>query len=438
MRHDRLGWWVADAGAPSPLPALAGDASADVVVVGGGYTGMWAAWHLLEAGASVALLEAEVCGAGPSGRNGGFCSSLDLQADPASPLGVAGREAVAAIGAWCEAHDVDAWFQPGPHWVVSAAPAQDGASAEHVDGTHVVALDAAGVRARCASPVFRGAVEVGCGATVHPARLAFGLRERLRQAGCEIYEHSRVTALRGTTAVTAAGAVRAGAALVTAGPASGALGPLRGRLTVGSSHIVVTEPVPDVIEELGWTGGEAISDGRALLHYTRTTRDHRVLFGWAGGRMAAGTRTGGRMEIDPEVVAVAAHDLVRWFPGLRGRRVAHAWGGPIDVAPTHMPEIRTVGPATWAAFGYTGNGVGPSHLFGRVLADLARGRGTHLPLVDPPARRVPPEPLRVAGAAVLRRALIAKERIEEDGRTAPLPLRALAAAPEAQGMRIVR
>ena len=438
MRHDRLGWWIAESGAPAAAAPLAGETSADVVVIGGGYTGLWAAWRLSQAGASVVLLEAEVCGTGPSGRNGGFCSSLDLQVAPGSTLGIAGRDAVDAIGAWCEEHGVDAWFRRAPHWVVSTAPAQDGASFEDIDNEHVVALDPGEVRERCASPVFRGAVEVACGASVHPARLAFGLRARLLESGVRIHEHSRALALHGTTAVTAGGRVSAGAALVTAGSAASALAPLRGRLTVGSSHIVLTEPVPDVIDELGWTGGEAISDGRALLHYTRTTRDDRILFGWAGGRMAAGARTGGRMEVDPEVVGVAARDMVRWFPGLAGRRIEHAWGGPIDVSPTHMPEIRTLSDRAWAAFGYTGNGVAPAYVFGGALADLALGRGTPLGVVDPPARRVPPEPLRVAGAAVLRRALIRKEAIEEGGGTAPLPLRALAAVPERLGMRIVR
>ena len=203
-------------------------------------------------------------------------------------------------------------------------------------------------------------------------------------------------------------------------PSSGTLEPLRNRLTVSSSHIVCTEPVPDVIEQLGWDGGEAITDGRALLHYTRTTRDGRIVFGWAGGRMAAGARPRGRMEVDHQVVAQVRADLLRWFPQLAGRRMAHAWGGPIDVSPTHRPAI--VGlralPA-WAAFGYTGNGVGPSHLFGRTLAALALDRRdpvTRLPFVDPPPRRVPPEPLRVAGAALIRRALVRKEAAEEAGR----------------------
>ena len=133
--------------------------------------------------------------------------------------------------------------------------------------------------------------------------------------------------------------MRARTAVFAINAASGALPPLRNRLTVSSSHIVMTEPVPDVLDELGWRGGESISDGRALLHYLRTTRDDRILFGWAGGRMAAGARPGGRMEIDPGVIAQVKRDLVRMFPQLEGRAIAHAWGGPIDVSPTHRPAI---------------------------------------------------------------------------------------------------
>ena len=189
--------------------------------------------------------------------------------------------------------------------------------------------------------------------------------------------------------------------------ATGALPPLRNRLTVSSSHIVCTEPVPDVLDALGWRGGESISDGRALLHYLRTTRDDRIVFGWAGGRMAAGVRTRGRMDVDPGVIDQVRRDLVRFFPALEGRRITHAWGGPIDVSPTHRPAIVGMqGLPAWAAFGFTGNGVAPSHLFGRALASLALDRRdpvTRLPFVDPPPKAVPPEPLRIAGAALLRR-----------------------------------
>jgi glycine/D-amino acid oxidase-like deaminating enzyme len=454
MVHDAHGWWIAEAGPPAALPPLSGDLDADVVVVGGGFTGLWAAWHVLEAEhhARVVLLEAGRCGFGPSGRNGGFVQSLDLSRPAiaaafgqaaADALLAAAAESVEAIGAWCEAEGVDAWYRAAPHLVASAAPAQDGVGAEAVDGRTVVALTGEQVRARCASPLFRGGVEVAVGATVHPARLAFGLRERLRERGATVFEGTRVRGLEGATARTdGGGRVRARAAIVAAGGASGALAPLRDRLTVASSHIVLTEPVPDVVEALGWTGGEAISDARRLLHYTRTTPDGRILFGWAGGRMGAGARTGGRMEIDPDVIARTRADLVRMFPALAGRRVEHAWGGPIDVSPSHLSMVLTL-PAgrAHAAFGYTGNGVGPSHLAGRALAALALGRrdgAALLPIVDPPLRRLPPEPLRVAGATVIRRALVRREAAEQDARRAGPLTRALTALPERLGMHIVR
>jgi glycine/D-amino acid oxidase-like deaminating enzyme len=456
MLHDAHGHWIAEAGNPQVLPPLEGEHDADVVIVGGGYTGLWTAWHALaaEPAARVVVLEAGRCGHGPSGRNGGFISSLDLSApDLRRDYGEAGdawvaaaRETVDAIGAWCEAEGVDAWYRRGGELVVSTAPAQDRVSADAVDGTHVIAQTREQARARCASPVFRSGVYVANAANVHPARLAFGLRERLLRRGALIFEGSRVAGVRpvpaGIELRTPGGRVRAGTAVFAINAASGQLPPLRNRLTVSSSHIVMTEPVPDVIEELGWTGGESISDGRALLHYLRTTRDGRILFGWAGGRMAAGARTSGRMEIDPGVIVQVERDLHRFFPQLEGRRLAHGWGGPIDVSPTHRPAIAGLqGLPAWAAFGYTGNGVGPSHLFGRTLAALALDRRdpvTRLPFVEPAPRRVPPEPFRVAGAAVIRRALARKEAIEETGARPDPVTRAVAAAPALLGLHIVR
>jgi glycine/D-amino acid oxidase-like deaminating enzyme len=453
MRHDAHGWWIAEAGAPDRLAPLAGDLAADVVVVGGGYAGLWTAWHVLdgEPGARVVVLEADRCGHGPSGRNGGFVSSLWLSLPRLSgafgerrgrELCEASADSVRAIGAWCEAEAVDAWYREAPHLVVSTAPAQDGAGAAAVDGREVVALSPAQVRALCDSPVFRSGVAAGVGATVHPARLAFGLRERLLARGARIFEGSRVRALHGAVAETAGGRVRARTAVVAVNAAAGALAPLRRRLTVASSHIVLTEPVPDVVEALGWTGGEAITDGRALLHYLRTTRDGRILFGWAGGRMAAGSRTGGRSDIDPSAVEQTRRDLLRMFPSLAGRRIDHAWGGPIDVSPTHLPVVVTLpGGRAFAAFGFTGNGVGPAHLAARCLASLSLDRrddASRLAIVDPPRRAVPPEPLRVAGASLIRGALARKEAAEERGGRGDPASRFLASLPKRLGLHIVR
>jgi glycine/D-amino acid oxidase-like deaminating enzyme len=462
--HTAHGHWLHQVGPLDPLLALEGRLDADVVVIGGGYTGMWTAWRIreLEPEARVVVLEAGRCGTGPSGRNGGF--ALDLwdelpairerfgDAD-AVTLCDAAEDSVTSVGAWCEREGVDAWFRRGGMLQVSAAPAQDGAWDEVVQSCEEVgrpgaalALDGAATRARCDSPRFRGGVWFpSCGA-LNPGRLATGLRARLAESGVEIREHSAVRRLQagngGVVATTDRGEVRAGAAVIAAGAAGTRLPRLRNRLVVTSSHMVVTEPVPDVIEQLGWTGGEAIIDSRRLLHYFQATRDDRIAFGWGGGRVVPDTRLGGRTEVDPEVIADVVGSLIWFFPQLEGRRIDHAWGGPIDVSPTHLPMVGSLDPdPVHYAFGFTGNGVGPTQLVGRILASLALGRNdepTRLAIVEPPTGRVPPEPLRYLGGTLVRSAMIRKERLEQEARAVDLPTRAIAGLPGLIGVKIGR
>jgi len=483
MKHTVHGYWLEEAGEVEAAPELSGELSADVVVIGGGYTGMWAAWHLkrLEPEVKVVVLESEVCGHGPSGRNGGFCNvmwfSLPNMRErwgdaPALAVARAARDAIDGVEAFCREQDVDAWFRRGGYLQVSTAPAHDCAWEEAVavcrelEGGVVgaagarreptaTALTASEVAERCASPAFRGGAFYRDAATVQPARLAFGLRARLLEAGVHIYEHSPVRRLAddcrfvppiggtshqhraggGAIAHTEGGSVRAGAAVVAIGGAAKAPGaPLRNSLTVTSSHIVLTEPVPDVLEEIGWTGGECITDSRALIDYFRTTPDGRIAFGWGGGRIEMGARLHGRAELDPEVVRAAADRLRQYFPALTGRQITHAWGGPVDVSPTHIPMVVPLSPANgragaadasvFAAAGYTGNGVGPSHMVGRTLASLALDRAdehSRLPFVDPHPQKVPPEPFHWLGGETIRRALVSKENAELAARR-PHPL----------------
>jgi glycine/D-amino acid oxidase-like deaminating enzyme len=205
--------------------------------------------------------------------------------------------------------------------------------------------------------------------------------------------------------------------------------------------MVITEPVPDVLDAYGWTGGEAVTDGRHLVHYFRTTPDGRIAFGWGGGRIVCGGRLQPRDELDARLTRRVAADLVRFFPLLRGRALAHAWGGPIDASPTHLPVVETLpGGVVHAAYGYTGNGVGPSHLCGAILARLALGERdelTALPLVGP-GRRLPGEPLRVLGGEAIRLGLDRKERAEEEGREPAAVARALSALPRLLGVQIGR
>ena len=462
--HDAHGWWLANAGPVEPQPGLEGEVSADVVIVGGGFTGMWTAWLLarLEPGVEVAIVEAGICGEGPSGRNGGFVNELWFSLpsmirrfgeQPALAVARASREAVAEVGRWCSDNGVDAWFRQGGYLEVSTTPLHDG----HWDGTAAACrllgepeacqpLHADEVAGRCASPIFRGGAYFPTAATVNPGLLTRGLRRALIDAGVSVYEGSpvrRVLKADGGVAVeTDSGTARAPQAVLAAGYGLAGFRGLRHRLTLTSSHMLITEPVPDVLEELGWRGGECITDCRAMINYFRTTPDGRIAFGWGGGHIVLGSRVRRRAEVDPALVQRVAAHLVRFFPQLRDRRIEHAWGGPIDVSPTHIPVVGSDRSGrVHHAFGYTGNGVGPSRLAARCLASLVLGRDdefSRLPIVHSKPKRVPPEPFRYAGGEIVRAAILRKEESEERGRRAGPLTRAVAGIPKRIGIHVGR
>lgn len=458
VRHTRYGWWLEEAGAIEPTPPLAGDATADVVVVGGGYLGLWTAWHLksLDPGVDVVVLEAGLAGHGPSGRNGGFVSTLwddlpilrDRVGDgDAVAVARASERGVRGIGAFCTEQGVDAWFREAPTLYVATTESQLGHWDDAIDACRAVGagdvirpLTAQELQARCDAG-FLGGAEVALSATVQPARLSLGLRQRALDAGVRLHERTTVTGLSPDgTATTSSGRVRAGAAVLAVNSATVGFPGFRLAHAVASSHMVVTEPVPDVIDELGWTGGEPIADGRTLLHYLRTTRDGRIAFGWGGGRMGFGARRSGRLEVDADVARRTRDDLFRFFPALAGRKVTHAWGGPIDVSPTHLPIFGSRD-RVHHGFGFTGNGVGPAYLGGEILARLALDRRdelTRLALVDPETKRMPPEPLRWAGGSLIRHALVRKDAAEAGGRRVDPLTRAVAGLPRRLGLRLPR
>jgi glycine/D-amino acid oxidase-like deaminating enzyme len=459
VRHTRHGWWLEEAGEVVPTRPLDGNATAEVVVVGGGYLGLWTAWQLreLEPELDVLVLEAEVCGHGPSGRNGGFCETLwpdaptlrERAGDQAAHAVLrASEDAVRGIGAWCDANGVDAWYRPAPMLRVATTESQVGswndvvlAAAELGEPEAVMAASAEEIRKRCDSPLLLGGAVHALNATVQPARLALGLRARLIERGIRIHERTEVTRVHRDGGVeTRTGNVLAGAAVLAVNTSALSFPGYRLSLAVASSHIVLTEPVPDVLDELGWTAGEAIVDSRTLVHYTRTTNDGRIAFGWGGGTMGFGGRRSRRLEVDRRAAARARESLVRFFPQLRGRAVTHAWGGPIDVSPTHLPIFGSRG-RVHHGFGFTGNGVGPSYLGGEILARLAldrRDERTALALVEPSHKLFPPEPFRYVGGSMIRRALVAKDAAEDAGREPGTLTAAVAALPRRLGLRLPR
>jgi glycine/D-amino acid oxidase-like deaminating enzyme len=424
-------WWQDEAPPDEVLPTLEGSIDADVAIVGGGFTGLWTALELKrrQPGAQVVLLEAERCGDGASGRNGGFLhgywaslprlvSALgrdDAVAVARSATGV--YDAVRALGD-------DVWLNQTGMLAVATGPAHDaeleraveiaasvGASEEAV----LVERDALPVR----SPAFRGAVRYRDCATVQPARLVRALRRAVLAAGVVIHERTPVLSIDPAGVLCAGGSVRA-QEIVVATNSAAARWPAARNVAVFRSAIVLTEPVPDLHERVGWERGEAISDERTYLNYFRPTNDLRVLMGSASGDL-------------PRAEAA----LRQLFPALTDVAIAARWEGAIDVSSDRLPVFGTVpGTRIHYGLGYTGNGVGPSWLGGRILASLALGDDGESPLATRKLPALPPEPFRTLGARVVRRALLAVDDAEEAGRRAPAWAKGLARLPELVGLRV--
>jgi glycine/D-amino acid oxidase-like deaminating enzyme len=278
------------------------------------------------------------------------------------------------------------------------------------------------------------------GGTVHPARLVRALRRLALAAGVDLHEHSPA-ALKDDSVTTPGGRVRAGEVVVAINAAATGWRPVARHVTNFGSYVVLTEPVPHLLEEIGWTGGEAIVDGRMFLHYFRTTNDGRVLMGSGSGPIGFRGKLDERFTNDSPTAARAEHGLRRLLPGLADARIERAWGGPIDVSADHLPFFGTV-PGTRRVhygLGYSGHGVGPSWLGGQILGSLATGRDdewTALPLATRKVPSLPPEPLKRLGGGLVRTAIMAVERADEDGRRAPLPARLGAALPRLFRMEI--
>lgn len=456
----RPSWWLEEARAyrqEERAPRLDGDLDVDIAIVGGGYTGLWTALALRERdpGLSVAILEANEIGDGPSGRNGGFVhgywSSLTtlrrvLGDGAALQLAHASSAIVPTVRSFLEQRGEDAWLREGGLLRVAATEAEEesvdravAAARELGVEEEAVALDPEELRRRIDSPRFRRGVHFRDGAIVQPARLALALRRAAIDAGVQVFERTPVTRVSPGVLETTAGTVSA-PELVLALNAWGTAWPLSGRQTNFGSAVVLTEPVPHLLEQIGWTGNEAVVDGRMFLHYFRTTPDGRVLMGSGSGRLEPGGRVGAGVLDDLPAQARAHAGLRSLLPALAGAPIAARWSGPIDVSADKLPRFGTV-PGTRIHYGagYSGNGVGPSWLGGQVLASLALGsrdEWTALPLVERRARRLPPEPFRYAGGKLVRWGTLASEDALGAGRRAPLPARAAAAIPRLLRMPI--
>ena len=420
-------YWLDDPARPVALPALRGPESADLVVVGGGYTGLWAALRAKERDPStdVVLVEVGRCGDQASGRNGGFASASlthgfgDGLARWPSELALLDRlsaENLRGIGDTVRRHGIDcAWEETGelsvaaaPHEVEELAALAEGMAAA---GHDVRLLDEAQVRAEVSSPTYlAGLWELGSTAMLEPARLAWGLRQEVLDSGVRVYEGTAATALEehaGAMHVrTTEGEVRARNVVLGTSAFPSLLRRLRLMTVPVYDYVLMTEPLSRTQKaSVGWARRQGVGDASNMFHYYRLTRDDRILWGGYDAVYHYGGRIDPRLENGRTHERLAEHFFTT-FPQLEGLRFTHRWAGVIDTCTRFTAFFGTAYSGRVAyALGYTGLGVAATRFGADVALDLLSGEETErtrLAMVRKRPLPFPPEPLRYGGVQLTR------------------------------------
>ncbi|MFD5566771.1 NAD(P)/FAD-dependent oxidoreductase [Streptomyces cadmiisoli] len=447
-----VSFWYAREGLPAPREPLSGDASADVVIVGGGYTGLWTAYHLKKAAPSlrITVLEQKFCGYGASGRNGGWLyngiAGRDRYAklhghDAAVRLQRAMNDTVDEVIRAAAEEDIDADIHKGGVLEVARTPAQSARlKAFHERELSYGEKDRELYGAREAAERIRVAGAVGAswtphGARIHPVKLVTGLARAVAALGVTVHESTPVTEIRPQRAVTPYGTVRAPYVLRCTEGFTAALRSERRTWLPMNSSMIATEPLTEEQwASVGWEGREALGDMAHAYMYAQRTADGRIALGGRGVPYRFGSRTDNDGRTSTATIGALREVLVRFFPALAGVRVEHAWAGVLGV-PRDWCATVTLDRSTglgWAG-GYVGSGVATANLAARTLRDLVRldsgqaGRTdlTELPWVGHRVRKWEPEPLRWLGVHALYATYRAADRRE-------------AASPDARSSRLAR
>lgn len=421
---------------PDPRPALRGETTADLCIVGGGFTGLWAALHAKrdDPDRDVVLLEGETCGFGGSGRNGGFCvASLTHGlgngearfADELEALERLGLENHAGLCADVERLGIDCELEHTGELTAAIEPGHEDELEEEAAllrrfGHEAVVLDRDAMRAQVRSEIFHGGVWDRTGASlVHPGKLALGLRRAALDAGVRIHEHTAAHDLRetadGVEILCAQGRVRARRAVLGTNAFPPLLRELRRYVVPVYDYVLMTEPLtPEQRASIGWQARQGIGDWANQFHYYRLTADDRILWGGYDAVYRWNGPVGPRHDDHDETFGRLAQHFFTQFPQLEGVRFSHRWGGAIDTCSRFSVFFGTAcsGRVAYAA-GYTGLGVGATRFGARVALDLADGRdteATRLRYVRTKPLPFPPEPLRSVGIGLTRNRLAAADR----------------------------
>jgi glycine/D-amino acid oxidase-like deaminating enzyme len=458
-RIEGRGPWLREAIQPDERdePALEGAHGADVCIVGGGLAGLWTAIEIKGRAPStdVAIIEADICGGGASGRNSGMVLSqwakfAALEAfcgtDGAIRLGHHFGASVDHIEQFCLAHGIDAEVRRDG-WIWGATCERHvgswngilAALAKH-DLAPFRKVTRDEIAQRTGSTSFLAGIFDPTAATIHPGKWVRGLRRVALKLGVRIYENSPMTRLvRATPPVvqTATGSMTATRVVLTLNAWSLAIPELRSGILVIASDDAVTEPIPELLEKLGYKAKPLMGDSQLFVTGFRTTGNHRFNPGITGGvigygNMGFGKGAGERFE-GRSLREEAIRDCVRrGYPALAEVPFADSWYGPIDRTRSGLPLFGALPahPDILYGYGFSGNGVATTPIAGRILAALALGERDEYStcgLVRPPERWLPPEPIRYLGAHMVRAAIKRKDAADHVGRTPGFIVRSLAA-----------
>jgi glycine/D-amino acid oxidase-like deaminating enzyme len=425
-RNGGISYWWADIGIPTPRPALPGSTTADVCILGAGFSGLWTAYHLKLArpALEVVVLEQEFAGFGASGRNGGWLTdgfaagSGEIEAKYGHAAALALRRAMAVtvdeVIEICAREEIDADIQRSGMLRVARGEAQakrlrDSWLDEQrwmpvSEGT--LELDQAEVKERVNVAGATGGLWHPGGARVHPAKLARGLGLAAERHGVKIYEGTTVEQVSAGYARTDHGTVRSPIVLnCLEGFMCTLPGLRRARLPLNSA-MVVTAPLPAAVwDEIGWDAAELLGDFAHAYIYAQRTADGRIALGGRGVPYRFGSRIDDHGRTQPRTIGSLIAALHEHFPATASVPIEQAWCGVLGVSRDWFPSVgfdRSTG--LGVAGGYVGNGVGAAHLAGRTLCDLVLANEselTTLPWVNHRSRRWEPEPLRWAGVQLV-------------------------------------
>ena len=430
-------YWLDAPERPRDEPALQYPLSCDLLIVGGGFTGLWAAVQAKEADPErdVILIEAASIAIGASGRPAailstsvmhGLSNAQRLFPEDMELLERLGKENLDGFREAIERHGIDCDLEWGGELTVAVGDE----GLEDIEkeyklyrhyGHDAHLLDRDAVQREVKSPLFNGGLwSKKRSGTVHPAKLAWGLKRVALELGVQIYENTPMVSNRksdgGVLVETPKGSVQANRVLLATNAFAAGNKKIRNRVAAIRDRIVVTEPLTDAqLAEIGWENRQGIYDTRTQLNYMRLTADNRILF---GGRLDYffGNNTDPEEDKTPEPYVRLIDNFYRTFPTLRGIRLSHAWSGPIALTTRMAVHYQRYhdGKMLYAG-GYSGFGVTATRFGARVglaILDDKKVPERALKFASSKPAYIPPEPFRWIGAKITMYAL---DTLDEKG-----------------------